>query len=54
MGTPHNEANKGDFAKKETSYWRQYFSSLANAYGEDYDGYYSGWKSSMDLEVSAD
>lgn len=45
---------KGDFAKKETSYWRQYFSSLANAYGEDYDGYYSGWKSSMDLEVSAD
>ncbi len=42
----------GDFAAQEPSYWREYFSSVANAYGEDYNGYYSGWKSSMDLESS--
>lgn len=41
---------EGDFAKKEASYWVDYFSSIANAYGEGYDGYYSGWKSSMELD----
>lgn len=42
----------GDFAKKEPAEWRNYFSSISNAYGEGYDGFYSGWKSSMDLEGS--
>lgn len=42
----------GDFAKKEPSAWRDYFTNLSNAYGEGYDGYYSGWKSSTLLESS--
>lgn len=40
----------GDFAEEEPAYWRDYFTSVSNAYGEGYDGYYSGWKSSMSLE----
>ena len=42
----------GDFAKKESLAWRDYFTNLSNAYGEGYDGYYSGWKSSTLLESS--
>lgn len=42
----------GDFAKKEVGEWRDYFTSITNAYGEKYDGFYSGWKSSMELESS--
>lgn len=44
----------GDFAKQEPAYWRDYFTSISNAYGEGYDGYYSGWKSSMELEGGYD
>ena len=42
----------GDFAKKEPASWREYFTDLSNAYGEGYDGFYSGWKSSTQLESS--
>lgn len=42
----------GDFARKEPSAWRSYFTDLSNAYGEGYDGYYAGWKSSTLLESS--
>lgn len=42
----------GDFAKQEPSAWRDYFTNLSNAYGEGYDGYYAGWKSSTLLESS--
>lgn len=45
---------EGDFAKRTADYWRKYFGSAANASGEDYEGYYSGWISSNDLELSAD
>lgn len=41
---------EGDFEKQEPAYWRDYFTSISNAYGEGYDGYYSGWKHSMELE----
>ena len=44
----------GDFAKQEAAYWRKYVGSAANASGEAYDGGYSGWISSNDLELSAD
>ncbi len=44
----------GDFAKQDAAYWRKYFGSASNASGEAYDGGYSGWISSNDLELSAD
>lgn len=45
---------EGDFAKRDAAYWRSYFGSSSNASGEDYEGFYSGWISSAELELSAD
>lgn len=45
---------EGDFAAKTPDAWRDYFMSISNAYGEKFDGYYSGWKSSMELEGGSD
>lgn len=45
---------EGDFAGRDAAYWRSYFGSSSNASGEDYEGFYSGWISSADLELSAD
>ncbi len=42
----------GDFNGKTAAEWRDYFTSVSNAYGEKFDGSYSGWKNSMQLESS--
>ncbi|MFQ7503152.1 MAG: hypothetical protein ACLRMJ_08650 [Alistipes finegoldii] len=44
---------KGDFAKGDILL-APVFLVARQCLRRDYDGYYSGWKSSMDLEVSAD